>query len=126
MKSLKDKNGDIWFGVREPGLYRFDGTHFTYYSKKEGLPDIRVSCIYQDKKGGLWVGSDIRFGTQKGGLFRYNGKSFTLFPQIYDLGMFSVWTAIEDKAGNSWFGGRNGKLCCYDGKRLLDFSDKLK
>jgi ligand-binding sensor domain-containing protein len=126
VKSLKDKDGKLWFAARSPGLYRFNGKSFAWLSTKEGLPDARVTCIFQDKKGGFWIGSDIKFGMEKGGLYRYDGKTFTLVPQVYDLGMYSIWTAVEDKSGNIWFGGRGGKLCLYDGKTFTDFSGQLK
>lgn len=126
VKSLRDKDDHIWFAVREVGIYMYDGVSFNYFAEKEGLKDSRVTCIFQDAAGTLWVGSDIRFGTQKGGLFRYNGASFIPIPQIYEHGMYSVWTATEDKSGNIWFGGRGGKLLRFNGKVFSDFSNELK
>lgn len=126
VKSLRDKDDHLWFAVREVGLYMYDGVSFNYFAEKEGLKNSRVTCIFQDAAGTLWVGSDIRFGTQKGGLFRYNGASFIPIPQIYELGMYSVWAATEDKSGNIWFGGRGGKLLRYNGNGFSDFSYELK
>lgn len=124
--SLKDRDGNVWFGIRANGLHRYDGRDFTYFSAKDGLFDNRVSCIFQDKKGGLWLGSDMKFGTEKGGLCRYDGKTFTHVQEIYKLGMNSVWAAAEDQQGNIWFGGRGGKLCRYNGKTFEDYSAAIK
>lgn len=123
--SLKDRDGNVWFGVRANGLHRYNGQDFTYFSAKDGLFDNRVSCIFQDKKGGLWLGSDMRFGSEKGGLCRYDGKTFTHFSAIYKLGMNSIWAATEDQQGNIWFGGRSGKLCRYNGKTFKDYSSAI-
>lgn len=122
--SLKDRGGHLWFGVREDGLYRYDGKDFAWFPKEAGTFE-RVTCIFEDSAGRLWLGGDIRHGTDKGGLCYYDGKAFVQFPQVYDLGMYSVWAAAEDQAGNVWFAGRGGKLLRYDGKTFTDFSGAL-
>jgi len=33
MFMLEDKKGNIWFGTRNTGLYRFDGSVFTSFSE---------------------------------------------------------------------------------------------
>ncbi|BAV06751.1 Signal transduction histidine kinase [Filimonas lacunae] len=57
---LKDKYGWMWFAT-DDGLNRFDGTRFTIYRHKEGdsasLPDNNITCMHEDRKGNLWVGS---------------------------------------------------------------------
>lgn len=123
--SLKDKDGNLWFGVRDNGLYRYDGQAFTWFPASAGTFE-RVTCIFQDSVGRLWLGGDIRHGTDKGGLCYYDGKTFVQFPQVYDFGMYSVWAAAEDGAGNLWFAGRGGKLLRYDGKGFVDFSEALR
>lgn len=124
--SFKDRDDNLWFGVRSDGLYQYNGTSFRYFSEKDGLAESRISCIYQDKKGDFWLGSDIRFGTRKGFLCRYDGQQFTYYPGIYELGINSIWTIVEDRTGNLWIGGRGGKLCRYDGKNFTDFSEKIR
>jgi hypothetical protein len=119
--SFKDRQGNVWFGVRSDGLYRFDGKGFTSFSSTDGLFANRVTCIYQDSRGLLWVGSDIKDGTKIGELCCYDGKTFTLIK----AGMNSFWTAVEDNSGNLYFGGREGKLCKYDGKTFNDLSAQL-
>lgn len=123
--SLKDRAGNLWFGVRDDGLYRYDGKAFAWFPAKAGSFE-RVTCLFQDKYGRIWLGGDIRFGTDKGGLARYDGNSFVHFPQVYGLGMYSVWAATEDLHGNLWFGGRGGKLVRYDGKEFVDFSHAIE
>lgn len=122
--SLADREGNLWFGVRDNGLYRYDGKAFTWYPASAGTFE-RVTCLFQDKAGRVWVGGDIRHGTDKGGLCYYDGKSFVPFPQVSDLGLYGVWAAAEDADGNLWFAGRGGKLVRYDGKGFTDFSGSL-
>ena len=42
---------------------------FKYYSQEQGLEDLTVSCLYQDRTGFLWLGT-------MNGLFRYDGEHF--------------------------------------------------
>lgn len=122
--SLQDREGNLWFGVRSAGLYRYDGKAFTYFSETAGAFG-RTTCLFQDRTGRLWLGGDVRFGTEAGGLSYYDGKSFVPVPQVFDFGLYGVWAAAEDPRGNLWFAGRGGKLLRYDGKTFTDFSAAL-
>ena len=42
---------------------------FKYYSQEQGLEDLTVSCLFQDRTGFLWLGT-------MNGLFRYDGEHF--------------------------------------------------
>lgn len=46
--------------------------HFSNLSVKDGLSQLHVTCIYQDKLGYMW------FGTRNG-LNKFNGNSFEIF-----------------------------------------------
>ena len=47
-------------------------TQFSHYSIKEGLSEINVPCILQDRKGQMW------FGTFDG-LNKFNGYTFKTY-----------------------------------------------
>lgn len=42
---------------------------FKYYTHEQGLEDLTVSCLFQDRAGFLWLGT-------MNGLFRYDGEHF--------------------------------------------------
>ena len=42
---------------------------FKYYNHEQGLEDLTVSCLFQDRTGFLWLGT-------ANGLFRYDGENF--------------------------------------------------
>ena len=46
--------------------------HFSHLSVKDGLSQLNVTCIYQDKLGYIW------FGTRNG-LNKFNGNSFEVY-----------------------------------------------
>ena len=43
---------------------------FRQYSQPQGLKNLAIHCLLQDKAGFIWVGTD-------NGLYRFDGRSFT-------------------------------------------------
>jgi ligand-binding sensor domain-containing protein len=66
----EDADGNIWFGTRDNGAWRFDGKSLTNFTIEDGLTSHMVSTIYRDKRGALW------FGMGDGSVLRFNGESF--------------------------------------------------
>lgn len=66
----EDKKGNIWFGDRDAGIWKYDGVNMTNYTKKDGLTNEFALSIFEDKNGNLW------FGMADGNIFKYNGKTF--------------------------------------------------
>lgn len=110
---VQDKNGHIWFS-NWGGAYRYDGTSFTSFTKKDGLIGI-VTKIIEDKQGNLWLGGE--------GLSRYDGASFTRFTKKDGLVHPGVWSILEDKTGNLWVGTRETGLSLYDGRTFTTYSE---
>ncbi len=53
---LQDRIGFIWIGT-ESGLFRYDGSGFQSYGRKDGLPGLWVKALHEDSQGRLWVGT---------------------------------------------------------------------
>lgn len=66
----EDNKGNIWFGDRDAGIWKFDGKQFENYSKKDGLANDFVLSIYEDRNNELW------FGMADGKIYKFNGKAF--------------------------------------------------
>lgn len=109
---VQDINGNIWFS-NWGGAYLYDGTTFTSYTSKDGLPR-EVTRIIEDKKGNLWFGSSD-------GLRRFDGKTFTYFKD----GLINpwIWDILEDKNGNLWVGTRENGLYFFDGKSFITYTE---
>ena len=88
--SLEDRSGNLWFGSlgnRNGSLDRYDPAlgnigekSITNFNEKDGLCNNNTWCMYEDKKGKIWLGSG------RGNLCTYDpanerkdGKSFTEF-----------------------------------------------
>lgn len=77
---FEDRDGNLWFGVFDRGVYRYDGTNLTnflykyehtFYGDKH---EKFISDIIQDKNGNIWFSS-----WNGGGVWKYDGKNFKNF-----------------------------------------------
>jgi ligand-binding sensor domain-containing protein len=66
----EDAAGNIWFGTRDNGTWRFDGKSLTNFTLEDGLTSHTVWTIYRDNRDALW------FGMSDGSVCRFNGESF--------------------------------------------------
>lgn len=113
---LQDRTGNFWFATDGEGVCRYDGTSFTYFTRKDGLSSNFVRSIQEDRRGNIW------FGTRDG-VCRYDGKSFTAFTVANSflnaeiLNNFSSDTFWKNSCGyeDLWFGAGDGAYH-YDGK----------
>jgi ligand-binding sensor domain-containing protein len=92
----------VWVGTQGGGVSRFDGRKFTNYGEKEGLSNVNVWTIYEDKKNQLW------FGTGGGGASRFDGKTFKTFKETKGMTKNHVQSIWQDKRGNLWLGFSGG------------------
>ncbi len=95
-----------------------DGTitnrSFDKFTQADGLPNNQIQCIYQDRKGWVWLGTSQ-------GLSRFDGYRFVNFiPNPADTTSLSgnlVRVIFEDSQGNLLIGTENGGLNVFDHKK---------
>lgn len=110
---IQTRDRYIWLATTG-GAVRFDGTKFTVFTKKHGLPNTYLARIFEDKDGTLWVGS---YG---GGVCRYDNGKFKEVPS-YDGTSFSYITGFEqDDSGVIWVATRRGLARIDHGKIRLE------
>jgi len=68
-----DKQGNLWMGTIDAGVWMFDGKALTNYTTKDGFGSNAIWTIYKDKNDTLW------FGTDGAGVYHFDGKSFKKF-----------------------------------------------
>jgi len=87
--------------------------HFAHLGTANGLSELNPSCILQDSRGFIWIGT-------ADGLNRYDGYKFKIFrsdvKDTTSLGNSYVQDIAEDKDGNIWVATIGGGLNKYDRK----------
>ena len=85
-------DGFLWF-VAARGLYRFDGVRFVPWALPAGISVRRISNVFGDHSGGLWVVGDDEIVHMKEGMVR---SHFEL------KGVQSTQNISEDSDGSLW------------------------
>jgi ligand-binding sensor domain-containing protein len=94
---LEDKDGNLWFGTWNNGIYRYNGKvldNFLNSNRHEynlGNNNQLILDILQDKSGNLWFSS-----WNGGGVWKYDGKDFKNFVPSGDY-----YKTNQDKRGSN-------------------------
>jgi ligand-binding sensor domain-containing protein/signal transduction histidine kinase/DNA-binding response OmpR family regulator len=112
----------FWFTF--PAKSQIASTQLTFdiFSQEDGLPNNLIQCVYQDKRGWMWIGTSQ-------GLSRFDGYTFVNFlPNPNDTNSLSgalVRVISEDKNGNLLVGTENGGFNIFD-RNKERFSNPFK
>ena len=74
---------------------------FKFYGQEEGLQNLAVQVVLQDRQGFLWVGT-------QNGLFRYDGSQFKAFTKDDGLPGTRIESLQEAADGTLWVGTGSG------------------
>lgn len=66
----EDHAGNIWFGDRDNGAWKYDGKTMKNYTIDQSLFSQHIWSIYQDKNG------DLLFAMAEGGVYRFINEQF--------------------------------------------------
>ncbi|WP_276500883.1 sensor histidine kinase [Terrimonas pollutisoli] len=106
----QDKEGFMWFAGTD-GLYRYDGSRISFYrhepSNSNSISSNRLTSIYADKSGIIWIGSFRgldRFDPATGNYTHYRYKE----KDPASLSNDTVITILEDHEGFLWIGTAEG------------------
>ena len=66
----EDSEGNIWFGDRDTGAWKFDGKTIINYTIDDNLSTSMIWSIYNDNN------NNLLFGMADGGVYKFNGQSF--------------------------------------------------
>ncbi len=113
---LSSRSGDLWIGPEFKGLYRVradgDVQHLT---AQDGLPNLMVGALHEDRNGVLWVGTrrqpETRAAPQEGGVYWFQGGRFEPVTQAgrHWSQQITMIFSDPDDAETLWFGSDEGE-----------------
>ena len=109
--ALADSKGRIWFGT-DNGLLRVTGNSWEQFTTANGLPDIRVSELFEDDLGKVWLGTEGGVG--------YFDRDSCMRPVGDERVNAPIRAIAQDGRGHMWFGTQDGALR-YDGTSFRFF-----
>ncbi len=94
------RNGSVWGGTDGAGVFHWQNGELTPFGAEQGLTDLHVAALLEDRRTNLWVGTFA-------GVFRRAGSRFEAVPGPSILRKPTL-ALLEDRAGNLWAGGQGG------------------
>ncbi|MCP5048035.1 MAG: histidine kinase, partial [bacterium] len=88
--------------------------YFRNYNEEDGLSQLIVWSLFQDRDGYIWVGTEA-------GLNRFDGNSFQIFSIRQGLFNDYINDITQDSAGRIWVGTRGG-ISRWDGKVFVNYT----
>ena len=105
---MQDSAGDHWF-VSDSGVTILHNGLYTYYDKRNGIPDDYINEIFQDREGNIWLGYN------RGGIEKLSHGKFRTTPMN-----IAVNAICEDKTRHvTWIGADDG-LHCYKNNQFIE------
>jgi diguanylate cyclase (GGDEF)-like protein len=108
--------GALPLAAASAGTAPFEGRfEFRTFSKEDGLEDLSVECVLQDRVGFIWVGTDD-------GLFRYDGSRFRKFGHRDGLPRLRIYQ-LHETDGRLYVATGAG-LARYESGRFVVIDEK--
>ena len=107
----EDRQGDLWIGTQDGGLYRLQKQSIQTYTKEQGLIDRDAYAVYQDRSGAVWIGA------WHSGLSRFADGKFTSYTVADGLPNKLITAIFEDHKGQLWVASHGG-LSIFDRGRF--------
>lgn len=101
----EDKNGEIWVGSENHGLFLYDPKNNSF-TKKEDSPVQRIKSIRADSRNRIWIGSLFE------GLWLYENEKYVEIGNINHI----ISTVLPTQEG-TWIGERGGGTLFYNEKK---------
>ncbi len=114
--TLIDRDGTIWVGTTDQGLFRIRAGGVDHFAETDGLSGNSVSTIYEDSEGDVWVGT-------KKGLDRFRSLFVKTFSSSEGLGGDYVESVAASGEGGVWIGNK-GSLSYLKGGKVTNYTKK--
>jgi ligand-binding sensor domain-containing protein len=101
---IEDRTGNLWFGTRNSGVYRYDGASFQHFTTHNGLANNASLFLYEDRAGHIWTSAS-----------RYDGTSWQALSTKDGYPSNQIRLLLEDRAGRRWFCAQQEDLFVQDG-----------
>gem|GEM_PF-3449089 len=104
------------FFINLAGLLSAQTYNFETISLENGLPQAQVTCLKEDTRGYLWI------GTQGGGVACFDGVKFKVYDEFAGIAGNIITAIDEDLNGHIWIGTTYGGVTRFDGKNFFNLT----
>src|SRR5262245_24982317 len=101
MNLVVDREGSLWIGTDDRGLFRLRDNHVDHYDTTNGLSSNSVTSIREDREGNLWVATSQ-------GVDQFSDTPVVTFSEAEGLCSTEVVSVLAAGDGGVWVGGADG------------------
>jgi signal transduction histidine kinase/ligand-binding sensor domain-containing protein len=94
---LRDREGDLWIGTGNSGLYRVHAGQADHFGSADGLSSDAVQGFYEDREGDLWVATSR-------GIDRFRDTRVVSYSIREGLTSEDVDSVLASREGTVWIG----------------------
>lgn len=105
-----DRNGTLWIGTLDQGIYRLRGNRIDHFKASDGLSGDGVYSFYEDREGNLWVSTSE-------GMDRFRDLPVVTFSRREGLSVDEVDSVMAARDGRIWIGSADA-LDTIDGDAI--------
>jgi len=97
---LIDRQGNLWVGTSNQGIYRIHGSDVDHFGSADGLSSDYVNQIFEDREGNLWFANS-------NGLDMLRDLRVTTFTKREGLTEDTVESVLAARDGTVWIGSNH-------------------
>lgn len=87
----------VWVGTDDRGAYRWRHGTWSRLSREDGLPDVSIAALFEDREGVLWIGTG-------NGLVKRGSAAFATFTSADGFPEGGrIYGMTESRDGDLWF-----------------------
>jgi len=98
---LRDRNGGLWIGTKDRGLFHVHQGRTDHFGQSDGLSGDSIEDLFEDREGDVWVATD-------NGLDRFRDFAVSTISVKQGLSSASVESVLTAMDGSVWLGTRDG------------------
>ncbi len=113
----QDMKGNIWFGTKQNGVFRFNEQTYNVFNKSNGLKSVNIGDLYCDYQNNIWI------GTNGEGVIRYYDNPFISYQNIEGLNQSDNFSVLKDHQGRIWVGNGDDGAFMFDGDKVIHLNE---
>ena len=106
---LLDREGGLWIGTADSGLYRIHNGRVDHFGVEDGLSGDDVMCLYEDHEGSIWVATT-------NGLDRFHDLPVVTFSGREGLDAATVEGVMASRDGTVRVGNKGSLVSLRQGQ----------
>jgi PAS domain S-box-containing protein len=114
---LYDRDGNLWIGTEEQGVYRLKDGRSVAFTTRHGLLANKILSLFSDRAGNLWIGTDH-------GLNRLTGGQISSYTAQQGLSNKTILSIGEGPDQAIWAGTNGGGLYRWDNRRFTAYRNE--